>query len=264
MQTLVESRITEAGKPPCTALNLQCQLVYFKLEEVRRERYRMQRLLHPETLKGAPPKRRAYSSYIRIEALRQLGKDEEYYRKLIAQEAELKKELESLAEIHPLWPHWSRIKGLGLYLCGAFAAAAGDISITPTVSAFWKSMGLDVLPDGTVPRKIRGRKGTERRIPALPHVTTIGEQIRQSILRGRGKLYELYCAKKAYYTAKRPDKAAIWNHRAALRVVQKILYAVSWEVMRLADGLDAPRPYAFDILKHPDGHLITFEDLYDG
>lgn len=200
---------------------------------------------------------------IRIEVLGSMGFGEAHYQRMVDGEQTAKSEMVDLVHYHPLWPHLERIKGFGGYLAGAFIAAGGDIARPGTVSSFWKGMGLDVLPDGTVPRRIRGGKDVDRRIPALPHVTRIGEQIRQQILRSGGKLYDIYVRYKERYTAKYPGRAKMFNHKAALRVTQKILYAALWREWRLAYGLPAPQPYAFDILKHDDGGYIRITDLYD-
>jgi len=100
-------------------------------------------------------------------------------------------------------------------------------------------------------------------VPALPHVTRVGEQIRQQINRSNGELRRLYERYRLFYDTKYPDRAKMFNFKAALRASQKILYACLWEQWRISYGLEAPWPYAFDILKHPNGHRITITDLYD-
>jgi len=248
-----------------TRLEREIRKTFFELFETRRLRMWLERVWHPEKLRwnkreGPPPLSEV--ALVRREVLQELGFGEAFYQEIKEREEEAKKRLCELAQEHPLWEHWRRIKGLGPYLCGCFIAAAGDIERTPTVSSFWKGMGLDVLPDGTVPRKKRGAKGEGRRIPCFPHVSAVGEQIRMQILMSDGKLRELYEMARKKWEAKDPDRKPILKHKAAIREVQKLLYAVSWMAWREALGLEAPKPYAFDILKH-NGKLYTIEDLYD-
>jgi len=238
---------------------------FFRLEEYQEQRKRMERLLHPEKLKwaeGPPPLTR--TKQIRIEELAKIGFGESFYQRMLEGEEKTEREFKELVELHPLWPHWERIKGLGLLLCGKFIAAAGDVEQIDSISSFWAGMGLKVNPDGTVPRRIRGKKGkTKGRIPALPHVTKVGEQIRQAILRSDGKLRGFYDKYRERYDSKYPDRQAMFNFKGAQRIPQKILYACSLVAWRDAYGLPTKKPYAIEILKHGDGNMITIEDLYD-
>ncbi len=236
---------------------------YMRLEEYQRQRLWLERLFHPEKLKwkDAPPPI-TETKRIRIDELAQMGFGEEYYQKMLTGEQEADKHLQELVEIHPLWPHFERINGIAYKLAGGFIAAGGDINRCPTVSSFWKGMGLDVLPDGTVPRKIRGARNVERKVPALPHVTRLGEQIRQQINRTHGNLHEIYLREKAKYLAKYPERQRHYNHKAGLRMAQKLLYACLWKEWREAYNLSAPQAYAFAILMH-ESEPITIKDLYD-
>ena len=238
---------------------------YLRLEEYQRQRLWMERVWHPEKFKwvkkGSPPPMTA-TKKIRQEELSAAGFGEAHYQKMLASEQQAKADLEGMAEFHPLWPYFQHIKGFGYYLCGAFIAAGGDITRPGTASAFWKGMGLDVLPDGTVPRRIRGNKNVERKVPALPHVTRVGEQIRQQFLRSGGKLYEIYLREKERYGQKYPERPKMYAHKHGLRIAQKILYACLWKQWREAYNLPAPWPYAFAILHH-EGKPIEIQDLYD-
>ena len=251
---------------------------YFRLAEARRQRLWMQRLWHPELFawaKGEPPPV-SQTKRIRLEELAKLGFGEDHYQRMLALENGAKAELEALAETHVLWPHFQRIKGMGKYLCGCFVAAGGDIERPGTVTAFWKGMGLDVLPEGLstpdgkvvippggVPRKLRNVRGIKRLVPCMPHVSLIGEQIRMQMFRADCKLRWWYDKFRAEVDAAKPDRRKIFNMRDALRRTQKLLYACLWRVWREAYGLPAPMPYAFDILKHDSGRLITIADFYD-
>ncbi len=144
---------------------------YFKLEEYQGQRLRFERLLHPEKFKwSGPTPTLSQTKKIRIDELGKIGFGESFYQKMAAGEQEAKKELEDLAENHPLWAYIEPIHGFARYLAGAFIAAGGDIERPPTCSAFWKGMGLDVLADGTVPRRTRAPRspGESRPSPTSP------------------------------------------------------------------------------------------------
>jgi len=254
---------------------------YFKMEEAQRQRLWMQRIWHPETFNwkdksGPLPITR--STAIKYEEFEKMGFGPEYCERMKTLEENARQELMDFAAEHALWPHFSRINGLSRYTCGAFIAAGGDISRAPTVSAFWKGMGLDILnngiyarngkmiqPPGSAPRRIRGNTDVERKIPALPHVTKIGEQIRQQIVRfsSRSKIGGHYVRFRAMVDAKNPERAKVFNFKDAERRTQKLLYACLWKQWRIAYRLPAPDAYAFDILKHPGDHIIEMSDLYD-
>lgn len=244
-------------------LDEQILRTYFRLEEYQMQRLRFERLLHPEDFKwSGPTPQMSTTKRIRLEELGKTGFGEEFYRRMAEGEQEAKKGIEALTEDHPLWPYLEPIRGWGRYLAGAFIAAGGDIERPGTASAFWKGMGLDILSDGTAPRRIRGRKNVERKIPAFPHVTRIGEQIRQQMLRQNPFYQELYYQHKADYQARYPEKPKMFAHKHGLRIAQKILYSTVWEKWRQVYGLPAPFPYVFDILKHDSGRRITIEDFY--
>lgn len=259
-------------------LDEQILRAYFRLEEAQRQRLWMQRIWHPEMFKwkrGGPPPM-TQTKRIRQEEFARLGFGPEHFDTMRREEDQAHRELLSLAGEHPLAPHFKQIRGLSSYLCGAFVAAGGDITRPPTVSAFWKGMGLDVLPSGlhtrrgrqvlppgSVPRRVRGSVDVERKIPALPHVTRVGEQIRTQILRCQGRMKEWYDRFREEVDGRHPDRAKMFNMKDALRRTQKVLYACFWREWRLAYGLPAPEPYAFAILKHDGGGLITISDFYE-
>ncbi|MDA0771070.1 MAG: hypothetical protein O2821_12750 [Chloroflexi bacterium] len=243
------------------ALDRACLKAWFTMHEAQRQRMRFQRFWHPELFNTkVEPRPQSYATEVFKEVLDSMGYGPDYYDRMANTEANAKADLERVARTHPLWEHFEAIKGLSAYTCGAYVAAAGRIDKAHTIAAHWKGMGLDVLPDGTVPRRIRGKKDVERKIPALPHVTMIGEQIRAQFLRPQGRLSEFYYGFKG---AEPPDKQKIYRHKSALRLTQKLLYACLWREHRLAYGLDAPMPYAFDLLKHDLGHYITIQDFYE-
>ena len=244
------------------ALDEKILRTWFRMEKWQEERLRLARVLHPETFtwakRGAPPKQ-SWSTLMKVEEWQSIGWNEAMYQKCVDMEAADKAELERLASGHPLGEHFDRLHGLSMYLCGAFIAAGGDIERAPTVSAFWTGMGLGMV-DGKAPRKTRGGKGE---LPAMPHVTKVGEQIRQQIVRvSGGKLRAVYDRFRAEEEERFPDKVKMFRFKSAQRKTQKMLYACLWREWRRAYGLPAPDPYAFGILKHADEHMVRIEDLY--
>jgi len=235
---------------------------YFRLEEYQTHRIRMERMFHPEKFewkKEPPPISEAKRR--KLEEMERIGFGEAFYQQVLQNEQQTKRELEELVEVHPLWMHIKPIPGFGKYLAGAFIAAGGDITKPDTCSKFWKGMGLDVLPDGSAPRRVRGKKNVERKIPALPHVTKVGEQVRQQMLKLNYFYQSLYERHKEDYQTRYPESRKMFAHKHGLRVAQKVLYSTLWERWRQAYGLPAPFPYVFDILKHSSGHRITLEDF---
>jgi hypothetical protein len=237
---------------------------FFRLEEYQTQRLRFERMLHPESFnwakKGAPPPI-SDTKKIRLEELAEVGFGEDFYKRMTEGEEAAEKELKELMEMHALWPYLEPVRGFGLLLAGKFVAAGGDIQKPETVSGFWKGMGLDIV-DGVAPRRVRGRKDVERRIPALPFVTRVGEQIRQQLLKQNPFYQQLYYQHKEDYHVRYPDKAKMFCHKHGLRIAQKVLYAGLWKEWRESYHLPAPLPYVFEILKHDDGHIISIQDFW--
>lgn len=238
---------------------------YFRLEECQSQRIRFERLLHPEKMKWSKDiPNMSEAKMIRIDELGKMGFGENYYRQMADKEKEAKDRLEGLARDHLLHGYMEPITGFGDYLVGAFIAAGGDITKPPTVSSFWKGMGLDIV-DGKAPRKVRTRGKLEegvRRYPALPHVTRIGEQIRQQMLRQNPFYQELYYSHKDDYGQRYPDSPKMFAHKHGLRIGQKILYSCLWKQWRLCYALPVSEPYVYDMLKHDDGRIITLDEFY--
>jgi hypothetical protein len=234
---------------------------YFRLQEYQDQRQRFQRLFHPEELdwENGPPKT-SKTKQIRVEELKKIGFDEEFYQRMVKGEKEEKMNLERLVESHPLWEYTQPIAGFGLLTTGKYIAASGDITVPPTQSSYYYGMGLDIV-NGKAPRRIRGQKKVERKVPAFPHVTKIGEQIRQQMLKQNPFFHELYSEHKADYLERYPKAPGMFAHKHGLRIAQKVLYGCLYRKWRELYGLPAPLPYPYEILKH-NGKMIELEDFY--
>ena len=250
---------------------------FFRYREALTQRQRLTRLLHPERMswKGGEVPTHSEATLVRIEAMDEMGLGEGFLERMEGIETESRKHLEGLAGEHPLGRHFEELKGLGMFLCGAFVAAGGDIERAATVTKFWAGMGLDIViiekdgiqmgvaprrirPDAPIGKELRQALG-DRHLPALPFVTTVGEMIRQQMVKAQGKLAERYYA---YKEASPTDWNKMHRHKHALWLTQKLLYACLWREWRLGRGLEAPDPYAFALLKHDGGHLVRIADLY--
>lgn len=235
---------------------------YFCLEEYQSRRVRFERLLHPEKMKWSKdlPKM-SEAKIIRIDELGRMGFGENHYKMMAEKEVEARNKLIDLAKEHLLYEYMEPIPGFGDYLVGAFIAAGGDITRTETVSSFWKGMGLDIV-DGKAPRKVRTKGEGVRRYPALPHVTRIGEQIRQQMLRQNPFYQNLYYSHKEDYRQRYPDAPKMFAHKHGLRIGQKILYSCLWRQWRLCYGLAVSEPYVYGMLKHDNSRRIVLDDFY--
>lgn len=247
-----------------TDLEQEITRCYFRMERAQSERMGAMRLWHPELVKwrkGEAPPVTAITVIIR-EAMDGMGFGAGYYDRMVDEEQTQRARMCELAQEHPLWQHFELLERMGTpFFCGQFITAGGDVERAPTVAAFWRGMGLDIV-NGEAPRRVRGKK-EGRRIPCYPHVSRIGEQIRQQIVYSHGPLRQLFDEARARHIANHPDHSKMRTYKGGARIAQKILYSCLWREWRLARRLPAPDPYAFAILRHADDHLIRIDDLYD-
>lgn len=246
-----------------TELEREIVETFYRLEELERRRARLERLwgkTAAERVKPGPTKA------IQLQVLTEMGEGEVELAMVLKDREAAKGHLEDLAQQHPLWDNDLRlIKGFGANLAGKLIAASGDITRVTTVSGFWKSFGLDVLPDGTAPRKVRGRKKVERRLPAMPLVLKVSFLLTRQLMMARGKAYGLYLKERAWYEENRPDWPAWRQHKAARRAMEKIFLSCLLERWCQLSGLPFKEPYIWGILKKdPDGHTrYTLDDFKD-
>jgi len=182
--------------------------------------------------------------YIRKIALPRLKGDEDFF------EDQLKKMVES----HPAWGWASQVKGAGLTTIGRIIGKT-DIRRVNTVSEMWSHCGLGLEADGTRQRKRAGAKITYD-AQLQSNCVMLGE----SLLYQRDSYYEFYLGQKEIHS-NLPSRHA---HNRAFRHMIKLFLSHLWQTWREAEGLPAPEPYAFAILKHPQGHLIKPEEMIKG
>jgi len=164
-------------------------------------------------------------------------------------EDELKEEIFSVVRGHPVWHQWAyAVKGIGEISLGRIMGHC-DIEMLDTVAEMWAHAGLGLEKDGTPQRKEKKKKITYD--AKLQAATCI---LGSSLMRAQGKYYSYYLSQRHKFEAKGLDKGHA--HNRAFRHMRKLVLSHIWEVWRRAEDLPAPRPYAFDILKHStDGYI---------
>lgn len=179
--------------------------------------------------------------YLRQVAVARLRAEEEFY------EGQLKEMVKS----HPAW-QWAKLtKGVGLTTMGRIIAKT-DIYRVNTISEMWAHCGFGLGEDGRPQRKHAGQI-----INYNPQLQSNCVVLGESLLRQRDSYYEYFLRQKDAHSNLPPA----WRHNRAFRHMIKLFLAHFWETWRRAEGLPAPLPYAFTILKHPEGHLIRPEDM---
>ena len=117
-------------------------------------------------------------------------------------------------------------------------------------------------PEPKDPPPTRSRKGRQRKRRGMPVNYNVQLQsncvmLGESLMRQRGPYYEYYLDQKEVHSALKPAHC----HNRSFRHMIKLFLSHFWQTWREAEGLPAPPPYAFAILKHPEGHLIKPDDM---
>ena len=180
-------------------------------------------------------------SYIRKIALPRLRGEEDFY------EGEFKK----MVENHPAWEWASQVKGAGLTTIGRIIGKT-DIYRLNTASEMWAHCGFGLEADGTRQRKRAGAK-----INYDSQLQSNCVMLGESLLFQKDSYYRYYLGEKEKHS-QLPTRHA---HNRAFRHMIKLFISHLWQTWREAEGLPAPEPYAFAILKHPSGHLISPQDM---
>lgn len=152
---------------------------------------------------------------------------------------------------HPAWIFPEQIMGAGHTSIGRIIPKI-DITRLETVSAMWAHCGLGLNADGKPQRKIKGQT-LNYNAQLQSNCIMLG----QALMMAQGAYYDFYLEQKATHSGLPPAHC----HNRAYRHMVKLFLSHFWEVWRLEEGLAAPPPYAFDILKHPAGHLITPSEM---
>jgi len=179
--------------------------------------------------------------YIREVALPRLRAEEDFYEK----------QLKEMVTGHPAWPWAEEVQGAGLTTIGRIIART-DIHRMDTVSKMWAHCGWGLEADGTRQRKRAGQAlNYDAQLQAT--CTVLGE----TLLKQRDSYYEYYLRQKKAHSNLPPGHC----HNRAFRHMIKLFLSHFWQTWREAERLSAPLPYAFGILHHLEGHLITPWDM---
>jgi len=154
--------------------------------------------------------------------------------------------LRKMVQDHPVWDWAERIKGVGLTSVGRLIGKT-DITRLETVSAMWAHCGFGMYKDGTRQRKRKGEK-----IDYDPSLQSSCVVLAESLVKQKDTYYQYYLGQREINS----ELKAAWSHNRSFRHMIKLFLSHFWQVWREAEGLPAPSPYAFAILKHPEGHLI--------
>jgi len=175
--------------------------------------------------------------YMRDIALPRLRTEEDFYEK----------QMRNMVHGHPVWDWAKGVKGIGETTLGRIVSKT-DIVRCKTVSEYWAHCGFGLDGDGKPQRKRAGETINYNQVLRSDNVMC-GE----SLLRATDKYYGFYLKFRASRNGLTPGHA----HNHGFRLMIKLFQAHLWQVWREAEGLETPLPYAFDILKHPKGHLIN-------
>jgi len=173
-----------------------------------------------------------------------------------------------LIQSHPVYPWFSRVKGIGRENIGKVVAPI-DIIKADTPSSLWKFAGFSV-EDGVAPKRVKGGGKLEYNSQLRSMCWRLGS----SLLRAKGKFYDYYLKEKDKYYKRFENEGVLivpatslpikndkryepenmlsegHVHNMAMRKMIKLFLVCLWVVWREAEGLPVTKPYAIDILKH--------------
>jgi len=175
--------------------------------------------------------------YTRETALPRLVAEEEFYEQALLE----------MVEDHPAWIWAKEVKGAGLT---GISRLIGKIDITRlnTSSEMWAHCGFGLELDGTRQRKRAGQQ-INYNAQLQSNCVMLGE----SLMKQADTYYQYYLRQKEVHSNLPPAHC----HNRAFRHMIKLFLSHLWQTWREAEGLSAPSPYTFGILKHPEGHLIS-------
>jgi hypothetical protein len=190
-------------------------------------------------------------------------RDHKYTREIILpqlkdMEDKTEKKIVELIKEHPLWDNWgSHIRGIGPTILAKVISRC-DIQKATTLSKFLAHYGWGLRHDGTIQRKVRGQK-----IDYDPQAQSMAYMLAVSVERQKGKFFEFYTRWKDENISKGLSDGHATSR--AFRNMIHLLMSHLWEKWRKADGLPAPEPYPYSILRppHDPSTKIKPEEMFD-
>jgi len=136
--------------------------------------------------------------------------------------------LEKLAEKLRVWDWCEGVDGVGKLALSQIVGEAGEISRFGNPAKLWKRMGLAVINGKSQRRVADAAKAEEQGYNPLRRSTmyVVGD----CMIKKQGVYRELYLEKKAYYTARDPNKSKVHLHRMAQRFMEKRFLKHLWRV----------------------------------
>ena len=158
-------------------------------------------------------------------------------------EQSLRAELELAVQQHSVWQNWAKfVPGIGKITLARILGHC-DISRLSTISKMWAHAGLGLDKNGRPQRRQKG-KIIDYDLKLQSITTILGE----SLLRARGKYYDLYLKWKERFLAQGLTRAHA--HNRAFRNLRKLAMAHIWEVWRKSKGYPVRTSYAIEYLGH--------------
>jgi len=179
-------------------------------------------------------------------------KDDPYMREVVIprlrhEEEFFEGQMVGMVKGHPAWEWAKNVKGAGLTSIGRIISKT-DIFRINTASEMWAHCGFGLEADGTRQRKHKGEP-----ISYDTQLQSNCVMLGESLMKQKDTYYYYYLRQKEIHS----DLPLAWCHNRAFRHMIKLFLSHFWQTWREAEGLPAPLPYAFGILKHPEGHLIS-------
>lgn len=185
--------------------------------------------------------------------------------------------LQDHMKIHPAYPWFSQIKGIGLENIGKVVGLI-NIEKAPTISSLWKFAGyaVEINQESGIGTAMKLHKGEKAEFNKTLKVMCW--RLGGSLMRAQGSFYDFYLQAKEKEEAKaaRNGKSivsavkraelpteifAAHIHNRALRKMIKMFLAMLWMAWREAEGLPVTQPYSQDILNH--AHIFAPADFID-
>lgn len=171
-------------------------------------------------------------------------------------EDELAGEVRRLIRREPVWQDWAKdVKGLGEVTLAKILSKT-DFTRVDTVSKFWSHCGYGLDKNGKPQRKVAGET-----ISYDPQLRAACYLMGDILCMQQDAYYQYYVKAKKKALASPEVKSPAHANNRAKREMVKLALSHIWEKAREAEGLPAPRPYAFSILGHDESHYIAPEDM---
>ena len=211
------------------------------------------------------------------------GRDEgslDFFQNLGAMFSDMEDDIIRVAEdqikTHPAWDWLSKINGVGPLTAAKLLAILGNVEDRENASQLWRYCGLAVVEvqckecegtgevDGKPCENCQGRgihgrreyfqKGQKTQ-PYNARAKTQMYLLGNNLLRSGSKFAVIYDRARARYGQTRPYWTLSHQHRAALRVREKVFLSCLWKVCRRNAGLPIRPPYVIEYL----GHTTEFD-----